>query len=272
MHEGLRRALVEWPWDVAAAAYHRTRRTPVIGPAMVRTIEYGTRNARWVEAPVLAGPLRGMRLAIDPRVQADVVVGAYERRLSRHVAALLRPGDVAFDVGSHLGYFGILMATVVGADGTVVCFDPDLGLLEALASNVARNRDLIPAGVKVAQLAVGPRRGKMSFETGGHSTRGRLSEHGDVEVEVVTLDDAVERFGAPRFVKVDVEGGELDVLLGGSALVESGSTSFGIEIHSRDLGTSCRELLEDAGYDCRFMVEAGRAETYLLADPLERAS
>jgi hypothetical protein len=107
----------------------------------------------------------------------------------------------------------------------------------------------------------------MAFETGGHSTRGRLSDSGDAEVEVITLDDAVERYGTPRFVKVDVEGGELDVLTGGPDLVASHRASFGIEIHSDDLGRSCRNLLESAGYDCRFITEAGRAETYLLAEP-----
>ena len=271
MREGLRRAALEWPWDAAAAAYHRTRRAPLVGPLMVAAIESATRNARWIVVPVRLGPLRGMRLAIDPRVQADVVVGAYERRLSRYVARILQPGDLAFDVGAHLGYFGILMATVVGDSGSVACFEPDPGLHEALEGNVTRNEALIPADVTVARLAVGAARGAMAFETGGHSTRGRLSDQGDVEVEVTTLDDAVGRFGAPRFVKVDVEGGELDVLDGGPALVASHTSSFGIEIHSRELGDACREVLEAAGYECRFIAEAGRAETYLLADPAEVA-
>lgn len=267
MRDALKRAVLEWPWDAAAAAYHRTRRTRLVGPLMVAAIESATRNARWVVAPVRAGPLRGMRLAIDARVQADVVVGAYERRLSRHVAGLLRPGDTAFDVGSHLGYFGILMATVVGSSGSVVCFEPDPGLHEALTGNVTRNEGLVPGDVSVAQLAIGAGRGTMAFETGGHSTRGRLSDDGDAKVDVITLDDAVERFGTPHFVKVDVEGGELDVLAGGPALIESHASAFGIEIHSRELGEACRKLLEGAGYGCRFITEAGRAETYLLAEP-----
>lgn len=270
MRDAWGRVVLDRTWDVLAATYHRARRAPVIGRLMLRAIESGTGGARWVDVRVRSGPLRGMSLHIDPRVQADVVVGAYERKLSRHVACLLRPGDAAFDVGSHLGYFGILMASVVGPAGSVVCFEPDPGLHDALQGNVTRNRDLISAGVTVARLAVGPTRGLASFETGGHSTRGRLGDAGDVEVEMITLDDAVERFGTPRFVKIDVEGGELDVLRGGSALVASRATSFGIEIHSRDLGDACRRALEAEGYVCRFVTEAGRAETYLLADATVR--
>ncbi len=267
MRDALKRAVLEMPWDALAAAYHRIRRTPVAGPLMLRAIEAGTGGARWVEGRVYAGPLRGMTLRIDPRVQADVVVGAYERRLSRHVHSILRRGDTAFDVGSHLGYFGILMAAAVGSGGSVVCFEPDPGLHQALQENVARNQGRIAADVSVARVAVGAAPGKTSFETGGHSTRGRLSDTGDVEVEVTTLDEAVASFGMPRFVKVDVEGGELEVLVGGPGLVASRQASFGIEIHSRALGTACKGLLEDAGYECRFITEAGRAETYLLADP-----
>lgn len=267
MRDPARRAPSELAWDTIAALYHRTRRTPVVGPLMLRAIEARTNGARWSRARVRSGPLRGMRLDVDMRVQADVVVGAYERRLSRHVDGLLRPGDLAFDVGSHLGYFGILMATAVGPAGRVVCFEPDPGLHDALEGNVSRNRELIPAEVAVARLAVGAGRGTTSFEAGGHSTRGRLSDSGGVEVEVITLDDAFERFGAPRFVKVDVEGHELDVLEGGPGAVASKQTSFGIEIHSDELGRACRALLEKAGYSCRFITEAGRAETYLLAEP-----
>lgn len=267
MRDDFRRALSEGAWDAAAGIYHRVRRTPLVGPLMLRAIEARTKGARWVRARVRSGPLEGMTLDIDPRVQADVVVGAYERRLSRHVRGILRPGDAAFDVGSHLGYFGILMATAVGAGGRVVCFEPDPGLHEALEGNVARNRGLMSAEVSVARLAVGATRGKTSFEAGGHSTRGRLTDTGGVEVDVVTLDDAVERFGRPRFVKVDVEGGELDVLTGAPALVASKDAAFGIEIHSRELGVRCEALLAGAGYDCRFVTEAGRAETYLLAEP-----
>jgi FkbM family methyltransferase len=234
---------------------------------MLRAIEARTNGKRWIETRVRAGPLRGMTLHIDPRVQADVIVGAYERRLSHHVGAILRAGDTAFDVGSHLGYFGILMAWSVGETGRVVCFEPDPGLHEALTSNVTRNRALLPAEVSVAQLAVGAERGTTSFETGGHSTRGRLSDSGDVEVEAITLDDAAARFGTPHFVKVDVEGGELGVLTGGSDLIASKAAAFGIEVHSRELADSCRRLLEAAGYGCRFVTEAGRAETCLLAEP-----
>ena len=268
MRHAPRRAPSESAWDAVAALYHRTRRTPFVGPLMLRAIEARTKGARWTEARVRSGPLRGMRLDIDMRVQADVVVGAYERRLSGHVAGILRPGDLAFDVGSHLGYFGILMATVVGDAGKVVCFEPDPGLHDALESNVSRNRALIPAEVSVARLAVGATRGKTSFEAGGHSTRGRLSDSGGVEVEVITLDDAVERFGTPRFVKVDVEGHEAEVLTGAPRLVASKEAAFGVEIHSDELGHTCRVLLEDAGYECKFVTEAGRAETYLLAEPV----
>lgn len=256
-----------WALDVLVGLYHRLRRTPLLGRLMLRLIERRTRGADWVVAHVRAGPLRGMLLHIDPRVQADVILGAYERKLSRHAREVLRDGDLAFDVGAHLGYFSILMATAVGASGRIVSFEADPGLHEALEENVRRNRALIPSDIRIVEQAIGSRIGTTSFATGSHSTRGRLSDGGDLEVEVTTLDAAVEQFGTPRFVKVDVEGSEVDVLTAAPRLLAARGTSFGIEIHSEERGEACRRLLEAQGYRCRIIREAGRAETYLLADP-----
>lgn len=261
------RAASEWPRAAAAAAYHVVRRNRVTGPLLLRAIEAKIGRAPTAAVLVRRGALRGMTLEIDPRVQADVILGIYERRLSRHVLDTLRAGDLAFDVGSHTGYFALLMATAVGAGGGVVCFEPNESLHGLLEGNVLRNSQLVGATVSVAGVAVGATTGSTTFFRDTHSTRGRLDVGGDSTVEVVTLDEAVRRFGPPRFVKVDVEGGEADVLAGGRELLESGSCGFGIEVHSRGLGARCSELLRDHGYDCRFVRDAGRPETYLLAVP-----
>jgi FkbM family methyltransferase len=257
----------EWPRASAATAYHVLRRSRWAGPVVQRAIETRLDGATTARMKVRAGRLRGATLDIDPRVQADVVLGVYERRLSRHALGVLREGDTAFDVGSHLGYFALLMATAVGPSGSVVCFEPNDSLHAALEGNVERNRDLIAAKVSVARTAVGAVSGSTTFFKDDHSTRGRLWSEGGSRVEVTTLDEAAEAFGTPRFVKVDVEGGEMDVLSGGPRLLAARTTGFGIEIHSPALAEGCTALLRDAGYDCHSVRDRGRLETYLLAEP-----
>ncbi|HEV2754300.1 MAG TPA: FkbM family methyltransferase [Actinomycetota bacterium] len=257
----------EWPRAAAASAYHVLRRSRWAGPVVQRAIEARLNGATTARLTVRAGPLRRMTLDIDPRVQADVVLGVYERGLSHHALGVLRDGHTAFDVGSHLGYFGLLMATAVGPSGSVVCFEPNDSLHAALEGNVERNRDLIPAKVSIARTAVGAVSGSTTFFKDDHSTRGRLGSDGGSRVEVTTLDEAAEAFGTPRFVKVDVEGSEVDVLSGGPRLLAARATGFGIEIHSPELGERCAALLREHGYDCRSVRARGRLETYLLAEP-----
>ena len=92
--------------------------------------------------------LRGQR-----RLSPDEVARYLFRRVvswGRSSNVFLQNGARLYlDVGSHLGYFGILMATVVGSSGSVVCFEPDPGLHEALTGNVTRNDELIPAAACV---------------------------------------------------------------------------------------------------------------------------
>ncbi|MDQ4023878.1 MAG: FkbM family methyltransferase [Actinomycetota bacterium] len=270
MTEGGWRALREWPRASAASAYHRLRRSRLIGPMIMRAIEARLDGATTARVTVRAGPLRGMSLDIDPRVQADVVLGVYERRLSRHALGVLREGHTAFDVGSHLGYFALLMATAVGASGSVVCFEPNDSLHAALDGNVRRNRDLIRADVSISRTAVGAVSGSTTFFKHDRSTRGRLGSGGETRVDVTTLDEAAEAFGSPRFVKIDVEGGEIDVLSGAPRLLAARTCGFGIEIHSPELGAGCAALLRDHGYVCRSVRDRGRLESYLLAEPSGR--
>lgn len=249
-----------------ASAYHRLRRSRA-GPLMLRAIDRAARGRSAVPATVLTGPLAGMTLELDPRVQADVVIDAYERRVSDAIRRELRAGDVAFDVGSHFGYFALLMSTAVGRGGRVVCFEPDLQVFATLERNIERNAPALGDGVIPVNVAVAGSAGSRRFARGGHTSRGSLSDAGDVVVDAITLDDAVARYGAPRLVKIDVEGGELQVLDGAPLLLERASATFVIEIHSPALGRACTGRLRAHGYDVVDVRERGRAETYVVATP-----
>jgi FkbM family methyltransferase len=52
---------------------------------------------------------------------------------------LLRPGDVFVDVGANIGYFSVLAASVVGAQGAVFAFEPDPDNYRLLCANAGLN-------------------------------------------------------------------------------------------------------------------------------------
>lgn len=208
-----------------------------------------------------------MVIELDPRVEADSILGAYERRIQEAMCAELRDGDKVFDVGAHFGYVALVMASCVGSSGHVVCFEPDPVAYRTLCSNVELNAASVKASITKLPVAVSATAGLATFSRGVHSTRGKLSEAGDVEVEVVTLDHALERFGLPRLVKVDVEGAEVDVLKGSDELLRTRATVFVVETHSKALNDTCTQIFDSYGYESEQLHELGRAETHVVARP-----
>lgn len=150
-------------------------------------------------------------------------LGEFEPPQSAAVRALLRPGDHVVDVGANLGWFTMLMAAQVKPDGKVWAIEPMPPTLAALEENVGLNPTL---NVTVLPLALGAEEGELDLHLfeglpHGHasaSTLGR-SDYESYRVPVRTLDALLDGERAPSFVKVDVEGSELDVLKGAERLL-----------------------------------------------------
>ncbi|MEO0601215.1 MAG: FkbM family methyltransferase, partial [Myxococcota bacterium] len=82
----------------------------------------------------------------------------------------------------------------------------------------------------------------------------RWDDH--VDVPLTTLDALIGRHGVPRFVKIDVEGLESEVLAGLSTAVQG--LSFEAMAETRDGALACVDRLESLG---RYAYRASRAET-----------
>ncbi len=249
---------------VPVGLYHRLRRVPVVGPAWLWLLERALRGRPTITAPVVAGPLAGLWLELDPRVQADALFGRYESGLVAAAAAELRPGDRVFDVGAHLGHVGLLLARAVSPGGQVVFFEPEEAARLGLERNLRRAAAAHSARVDVVAAAVGREPGRAGFSAGTHTTRGHLDDAAGDTVPVTTLDDAARRFGVPRVVKLDIEGAEADALAGGRGLLERGESVFVVEAHGSGNAQACRALLTGAGYEVQETRQPGRAETYLV--------
>jgi hypothetical protein len=70
------------------------------------------------------------------------------------------------------------------------------------------------------------------------------------------LDALRDRIEYPALIKVDVDGGEEDVLKGASALNASGDVRWLIETHSKQLELNCIQILSDAGFETRVIPNA----------------
>lgn len=133
----------------------------------------------------------------------------------------LRAGDIFYDIGSNAGGYTVYAA---GFGCRVVAFEPVPLAFERLRENAAVNYP--KCSIETVNLALGSRSGSLvmttAFGTGNHVVTGGDRE-GSVVVEATTLDEFVQSSVFPDFLKIDVEGYELEVLSGASEVLASSS-------------------------------------------------
>jgi len=144
-------------------------------------------------------------------------------RLLSLLAGVLTRGDVFLDVGANIGYFSVPIASLVGAEGQVVAFEPAADSARALRMK-ARDLGLLPR-ISIHEMALGSEdqsavlRGDPEYPD--DSTKRSLVIDGPAvgEVRVRSFDGLVASGEVilPKgiqAVKIDVEGAEMDVLAG----------------------------------------------------------
>jgi len=161
---------------------------------------------------------------------------------------LLRPGDVAVDVGANIGALTIGMARMVAPGGTVIAFEPQRTIFDVLCHNLRQNG---LANVTAYRRALGSAPGAIRVPPldysgaenfGGVSLGGAQGE----EVEVVTLD--VLALPRLRLLKVDVEGMEREVLAGARQTIGRLQPALYIENDRAERSRALISLLFELGY------------------------
>ena len=156
----------------------------------------------------------------------DYISGSSEIPVQKELARLLRPGDVFYDVGANVGFFSLIAARLVGSAGCVYSFEPVAENAASIRENARLNK---LQNITLFDVAVGRTSGNaellLTAWDGGSSlatsTVRPLEPLSKRNVRVVAMDDLVreQNLPLPDFVKIDVEGVELDVLLGMSGTI-----------------------------------------------------
>jgi FkbM family methyltransferase len=136
---------------------------------------------------------------------------------------------------------------LVGSKGRVFAFEPMpknlLYLKEHLRLNSITN-------VTVIEAAVSDCSGVVSFDEGSHSSMGNISLQGTLQVKTITLDELIHTGEVPNpdYIKLDVEGAEIQVLLGAKSLLKNAHPTILLATHGRDVHHQCCQFLTSLGY------------------------
>jgi FkbM family methyltransferase len=190
----------------------------------------------------------------DPYVGASLCYyGEYSHAEVKLMSLVLRPGDIAVDVGANIGALTVPMASIVGPKGMVFAFEPQRVPFQMLCGSLMLN-DLrnvyainAPVGSNGEQHVRIPEVDPDHF--GNCGALSLVEPHADgIPLRMVALDQY--KLHACRLIKADVEGMEPDVLDGAMETLRKHHPVLILEADREPRAYSLAATLKPLGYRC----------------------
>lgn len=165
--------------------------------------------------------------ANDPETSSLLKCEVRETSTMDAIGKYVTPGSTVLDVGANYGVYAIRAAQLVGPAGMVYAFEPN-PILAHLLSKSKRANDL--SCLRVVNSVVGERRGPVGFRLmeGVHGS-GQVHELGENQMQMIALDDILVT--EVSLLKIDVEGYEGQVLMGGDVTIRRNRPVIVVELH-----------------------------------------
>ena len=254
------------PLKWARHAVHRVLRRYVLPDIRLTVrVQSGLSRGLWIRAR-LPGELAYWR-------------GRREATTEEAILAAVGEGSVVYDVGAHIGTVALGTARLVGETGRVVAFEADPDNVTSLRESTRQNR--LESRVQVVQAAVwSSRRSGISFRRGStHLSHGGVDADGyapvcaggsSITVPAITLDHFLTSGGPPPdLVKIDVEGGEFEVMRGGAEVFSSVRPRIIVEVHHSEAFRLISSWMEEFRYEGSWTVPKLGFPRVLVAWPVE---
>jgi len=250
---------------------------------------YGNRGDGWVTITDYDGDLK-MRVDRSAYLGSHIYWYGYHHRWElEYLKRVLQPNMVFLDVGANQGTFTLFTAKRLSA-GRVLAFEPESNMRALLVENLSLNgldnvqcfdfglgrrperRELFTSG----DLSLNLGRNEGLFSSFRSDDRNTYVQ----EILVRPMDSVLSDLNVDRVdaIKIDVEGGELDVLLGGQKTLGRWKPKLILEISDsafRDAGytkQALRDLLEPLGYRFYRIYRGATLRTYEFPEGLSQTS
>lgn len=178
------------------------------------------------------------------------IKGVYEEHETDMVKKIINKGDTVIDIGANIGYYTLMFAKLVGNDGKVFAFEPELSNYNLIKKNVEINGY---KNVVIEHKAVSNKNEKiklyLSEDNKGAHTLVKDKTKNFLEIDSVRLDDYFKEYeGKVDFIKMDIEGAEMEALKGMSlTLVKMSNIKLMTEYNPyllKKIGINPKEYLE----------------------------
>jgi hypothetical protein len=190
----------------------------------IKRLLFGTRPRVF---KILFGIGRGLRLYLDPNENAQRILGMAEAEVAASFRRGVRQCAKYIELGASDGYY-CAVARRENSAAPMIAFEP-----QKRFESIARE----------------------NFERNGLSTENydwRVDLGGTTENP---LSEALDGDG-PFFIKIDIDGGELEALRSTDGILERFKGTLLVEVHSPQLKSQCLEFLTKHGFLCSCISQA----------------
>ena len=201
------------------------------------------------------------RIGVTQAIKRVLYGRRYEAALEKAMQAVIRPGDAIWDVGANIGYFSTRFAQWTGPQGSVYAFEPAPDIAARLGAATAAFGNVV-----IVQQGLSDTEGTAGFlrDRNHDGATSRIAIPGDRpanETIKITTGDLLIATGtvtAPDVIKMDIEGHELEALMGIAGLLRTRPPRhLFIEMHGflfarqgrKDVPWRIEKLLRENEYD-----------------------
>lgn len=171
---------------------------------------------------------KGLKMKIDVSSKAQRVIGLDEREIQKPFADYAKKSDCFFDIGASDGYYSLLFRKF-NKNASIYMFEAQERFKEEQIEHFNMN----------------------NFPINYHHFAKFVSDKNDAQN--ISIDKLYTEKGKTLLFKIDVDGGEMDVLNGMTETIKNNKCLFVIETHSKQLELDCIQFLEKLGYSTKII-------------------
>jgi len=181
----------------------------------------------------------------DPGISQELqTFRTHEPLSTKLISGLLKKGMTCLDIGANIGYYVLLESNIVGDEGKVIAIEPSPPNYDCIKNNLELENT---KNVEAFNFAAGDTEGKIRFFVNKRSNGCKVLLEGEeppnrpgtiTNVPVRKVDIFLEEIKVDKvdFVRMDVEGYELNIFEGMANTIRKSKPIVQLEVHKGRMG------------------------------------